>query len=147
MPNWITNNLEVKHEDPKQIAWLSKCFKKGTIDFEKITPPPAKMFRGDLGEKERKYCKKKGIPTWYDWQSENWGCKWNARDGGIVKKTKYMIVFTFLTPWSPPEPILEKLKKMGFEVRGIWKDEGDDTIHCFGEYGNWSANVEFEYCG
>jgi light-independent protochlorophyllide reductase subunit B len=39
-------------------------------------------------------------------------------------------------------------EEMGFEVKGLWKDEGDTEIHAIGgDAGYWYANVEFDYEG
>ena len=40
------------------------------LSFENITPMPLTIFRGDLGEAERKI---HGNNNWYDWSIKNWG--------------------------------------------------------------------------
>lgn len=53
---------------------------------------------------------KYGAPTWYDWRTKNWGCKWNASSYDInfdEKTNTYTLHFN--TPWSPPDGWLENL--------------------------------------
>jgi hypothetical protein len=79
------------------------------------------MFRGSIGEKERKECAEKGIPTWYGWQSENWGCKWDVNNENVTLdiETK-QVTIAFETPWNPPAAWLEKASlahpKLHFEL-------------------------------
>lgn len=107
MPNWCSNALVVK--GPKKDldafkATLNQKDEKGEVtpfSFAQTVPPPANLFRGNLGEAERKECEAKGIPTWYDWQSENWGCKWDACEANVTILPKSIKVW-FDTPWAPP---------------------------------------------
>ena len=50
--------------------------------------------------------KETGHIDWYDWNIDNWGCKWNAddasRDGNSL---------SFCTPWGAPYPIFHALTK------------------------------------
>jgi hypothetical protein len=113
MPNWCSNALIVK--GPKKAldafkATLNTKDASGEVckfSFAQTVPPPANMFRDSLGDKERKECEAKGIPNWYDWQSENWGCKWDACEAR-VKVTKQAVNVWFDTPWAPPIAWLEK---------------------------------------
>lgn len=73
-------------------------------DFEKVFPQPENIFRGNLGKKEEEMCAREGRPTWYDWNRENWGTKWNSycfsqEDG------KYI----FETAWNSVPHIIEKM--------------------------------------
>lgn len=88
------------------------------IDFEKIVPMPSNIYRGDLGDEERK---KHGANNWYDWSVNNWGTKWNAYD--IEKVDDNTIMFN--TAWSMPEPVIKALSKMfpDVKVKIKWADE------------------------
>ena len=153
MPNHITNCVEIKHKDPKKMEWLKKCWKENEegntfLDFAEIIPPPKDLFTGNLGAEERKMCKEKGIPNWYDWNTDNWGPKWNSYHGHLISSDNDVFIAEFDTAWAPPEPIFDKLREMEFEVNGIWKDEGDWAVNIIGENsGNWYANITLEYGG
>ena len=120
MPNWTSKELIVTGKHDEVARFVDHIGQ--TMDFENIIPPPANMFRGDLlGEKERKECAEKGIPNWYDWQSEHWGTKWNAFDvereiceyGDEVK-------YTFGTAWDAPRKILIALKEQYPQLSFRW---------------------------
>lgn len=99
MPNHVTNILTVEG-DPERISELKKNifseeFGLGTIDFDKIISMP---------KSEEKH--------WYDWRIAHWNTKWNAY--GYTQGVDYAECseFNFLTAWSPPHPVIEKLAKM-----------------------------------
>jgi len=79
---------------------------------------PADIFRGSLGEAERK---KYGEKNWYDWSLTHWGTKWNAYD--IIDDNA---IPTFHTAWGPPTPVFAalslKFPKVKFDV--TWNEEG-----------------------
>ena len=149
MPNHITNCLEITHKDPKKIKWLKTCWdaERNGLDFNKIIPQPKNIFTGSLGDKERKLCEKEGRDNWYDWNIANWDTKWNSYDGKLYDfEDKFVCMF--LTAWSPPEAIFNKLVEKGFSVKGLWKDEGDSEVHQIGEPDHdWYTNVDFDYGG
>ncbi len=63
-----------------------------------------------------------GAPTWYEWCVQNWGTKWNAYDCNAAPDANTM---TFLTAWSAPHPILQKLSEMypDLVMEHQWADE------------------------
>ena len=115
MPNWVKNEL-ILTGDSEEVARFVEYVGE-VMDFKKIIPPPADMFDGDaLGEKERRECAEKGIPNWYDWQSEHWGIKWNACDCEEVRLTPFGIcgsrteaIYRFDTAWNTPEPVIRRI--------------------------------------
>lgn len=131
MPNHIVNIVNFSG-DPDEIKKLKAFVRSpaGTpedemriFDFEQIIPPPANMIREDIVSG-----KKYDGPTWYDWQREHWGTKWNcyevsAYDGG----------FRFQTAWSTPSPIwvalAEKFPHITFEIRFADEDIGHNLGH------------------
>lgn len=141
MPNWITNivHIEMKLDEEEsnyeeQKAKLNKLYKKlkgknQIFDFDAVIKSPKNKEVGSCSGKH-----KDGEVCWYEWNTENWGTKWNAAD------TKYLmdsydddslvfeILVKFETAWNTPEPIFKKLAK-DFRVRATWKDEGDDEWH------------------
>ena len=127
MPNWTSNKLEISGSKEEVARFVEHVGQN--MDFEKIIPPPANMFRGNLGEEEKRECKKKGIPDWYEWQCENWGTKWNANQDKPVEvwETPDFMVATyeFNTAWATPEPVIRRIIKdwPELEVTGGWVDE------------------------
>ena len=127
MPNHITNNITISGEKRKMELLKAILFQKDgkTINLEAILPPPENMFRGNIGQKEEADCKKKGIPTWYEWQTRNWGTKWNAYEGSYEVNSPTVISLQFDTAWAPPLGVFSALRDMGFQVNGSFIDEGD----------------------
>jgi len=82
-------------------------------DFNKVIPQPDNIFRGNLGQKEKEQCAKEGRPTWYEWNTENWGTKWNSYDCSKVKDVHnnghYCLIYQFDTAWSPVRGIIDKM--------------------------------------
>ena len=97
-------------------------FGPGTIDFEKIVPPPDNLFRWGLGDEERQYCQENNIPNWYEWNIANWGTKWNAFDFDSEDGDNRL---EFSTAWSAPQGIFRGLSEKYPDVQFTteWADE------------------------
>lgn len=117
MPNWVINKIVVGDK-----AAIRKCIKRneyGVVeyDFNEIVPMPEEIYKGSLGEEERK---KYGRNNWYDWSILNWGTKWNAHDYYRVNGDTFCIS----TAWSTPEPVMKALsKKFKCSVTVYYADE------------------------
>lgn len=76
-----------------------------------------------------------GVPTWYGWRNHHWGTKWNSYGYGEAK-VDYQDgdALNFLTAWSAPHPVMEKLAEMfpNVEIEHEWADE--DIGHNCGRY-------------
>jgi hypothetical protein len=141
MPNWTKNELLIQNSDEninnkqilRKICTYSRQQKKYRLDFNKIIPMPKTVFSGRLDDKAKK---KYGLNNWYDWRCKNWGVKWNACDT-IVHNDDESITIEFQTPWSPPLPVIDQMKKMfknydiyicgcyigeGYEFAGVFND-------------------------
>lgn len=46
-----------------------------------------------------------------DWKVKNWGCNWNAYNCDL-QHSGNIAVYTFETPWSPPETIIWELREI-----------------------------------
>lgn len=85
----------------------------------------------NLGKKAYSNTCKYGAPTWYDWRIDQWGTKWDAygyeqgKDYGGAKELR------FLTAWSAPHPILQRLSEQYpiLEITHQWADE-DIGFNC-----------------
>ena len=138
MPNWTENELEVegtKEECEKFLAHMGE-----EMNFEKVIPSPKDMFGENLGDKERKMCEEKGIPNWLEWQSENWGTKWNACHTEPARREVYgefmSLIYRFDTAWDTPRPVIAKLWEQwpDLEFGGGYIHEGYEGCGNFGEF-------------
>ena len=122
--------------------WLT--YERATQQFEELDDKRKKEAT-ELAEAYQENRKLYGHKTWYGWSHEHWGTKWNAYSGHVVKREEDSIHITFQTAWSPPEPIFEKMIEMGFNISGIWSDQGDDTINDINDdEGDWYVEKEFK---
>ena len=136
MPNYTQNTLELTGDHETVMAFVDQMGQH--MDFEKVIAPPKNMFRENLTPKDRERCDREGIPTWYDWQSEHWGTKWNACDNEDVVIEKLSDRFTtatyrFLTAWDAPRPVIAAIIKQNpdIEVSGGYVHEGYETCGRF----------------
>ena len=146
MPNHITNVLEFVAETKESIKELQEFVRSdspqeegadpnaASFDFEKIVPPPANLFREDMTLEKERDLAEQGIPTWYDWNRQNWGTKWNAYSHDnpdrwmtvAQEDTLHCWRISFNTAWAPPTPVIEALMRRFPDVllRHTWHDEG-----------------------
>ena len=62
-----------------------------------------------------------GDNNWYDWSNNNWGVKWDCSDVGITEEFgNTEIVYTFDTPWGPPDNIYYLLTARFPKVHISW---------------------------
>jgi hypothetical protein len=140
MPNHITNIVSIagKQNLKELLAEFLDTEDGDKIDFNKVIPmPDAVGFRGEnlpynphpdepMAKAYERNLKLYGFKNWYDWSIANWGTKWDCYEFEWLTERKC----TFLTAWSPPDPILRKLAgKAGRKVRNRWMDEGDGKWH------------------
>lgn len=114
MPNWVKN---IVHAIEPDVDFEKFTDENGNFTFEKIIPMPENIYRGNLGEEERR---KYGENNWYDWSHKNWGTKWDARETRTYRNT-----VEFNTAWSCPLPVLRELGK---KVGGILVFYADEDI-------------------
>ncbi|MFA5299264.1 MAG: hypothetical protein WC389_13830 [Lutibacter sp.] len=137
MPNHITNRLKIvgienkinkvfdfikiEEQDATKDYRDKLIFGIGTIDFNKITPMPKWVFRGNLGRaEEQKYGAEN---CWYKWSLDNWGTKWNAYEQLDERNTDDTIYFN--TAWSKVDELIRKLSLIFPDViiEYAWADE------------------------
>ena len=133
MPNWFYFSLNVSGEkkDVEQfvenVKGSAKYETEGyEFDFNHFIPQPDNIFRGALGIKEEKYCEDNSIPSWYRWNIDNWGTKWNASVDDSCWTSELEKVSSFRydmrTAWADPRPIiikmLEKYPNLDFDISG-----------------------------
>jgi len=135
MPNWCSNNMEVKGE-PKELKKFQKATTKGdgswnwdawfptpeallgttapTTVKDNITP--AELEKGYLTTAQSEaLIKEHGFNNWYDWNHANWGVKWGACESTIeAEETEGELValhIHFDSPWREPHQVIKKMIK------------------------------------
>lgn len=100
MPNYCQNKIIIQLN--------GETLEFGDTLFENHFPMPAHIYRGSLGEEERKL---HGENNWYDWAWENWGTKWDPEivdeediDGGLIIWAS--------SAWAPPIQGILKLSEL-----------------------------------
>jgi hypothetical protein len=110
MPNHVENDLLIqgKIEDVQKVL---DCIKtsESIFDFNTLIPYPSRYLEADK-IKEGSGFNSGG----YNWCVENWGTKWNAYEIQLenlptTKRIQKRVLVSFLTAWSPPEPVIEEL--------------------------------------
>jgi len=109
MPNHVTNRIT--STDPGVLQKLRNALKGegDTVDFNRVIPTPDDIFQGDLTADKQRETKGR---NWYDWNTQNWGTKWNAYQCSMGGDA-----IVFQTAWSCPEPVIRKLAEI---VAGPW---------------------------
>lgn len=123
MPNHVINELTfngVSRELQDAIV-ASLCGTEGKVDFAVLVPPPLNIWMGNASSEHNKAFR----TTWYEWNRDNWGTKWNAYSHQETVRGEDAITLIFETAWAPPYPwlaaVFNKIK-LPFEHR--WLDEG-----------------------
>ena len=129
MPNHITNIVAVSGDESRVQSMLKAIqtdeYGLGSVDFNKIIP-----MLNDVDS--------------YNWAIANWGTKWTSY--GYTADTGFKDDrLTFLTAWSAPHPILEKLSEMYPDIKfeHEWADE-DIGMNC-GRYVYFGGERTEEY--
>lgn len=123
MPNHVINEVIFRGVDDAQIGAIiaAACDTEGKVDFRVLIPEPLNIWRGNTGAEHEKVFRR----TWYDWNRENWGTKWNAYSHQPTERSSDSLTLRFETAWSPPYPWLAALlNKFGLPFEHNWLDEG-----------------------
>jgi hypothetical protein len=154
MPNWFYLTIEVNgsKEDIKEFVDNVQGSEKHKteeldFDFNHFIPQPDDIFRGALGQKERKHCKENNIPNWYDWNTRNWGTKWNAncdhRDIYYSVDSGFSgVMYRLSTAWADPRPVLNKMIEMYPNL--IFTISGEEESAEYGIYMSTEDDLFFE---
>ena len=135
MPNWVDNTLDVigkpeevnefinfmhtsntiklfnyeRGEDGTALKEVLKDYEhRSLFNFHALLPIPADPKLYD----DQKLDDGSVIQPWYNWNIANWGTKWNARDVSLERMGEGEAVYNFNTAWSPPMPIIDRLRKL-----------------------------------
>ena len=121
MPNWCSNSLTLKHDDPAMIDKAVAGFTAGKL-LETLVP-----YEGEWD---------------YDWCVSNWGTKWDVGgDNGYIRPNPNTLKISFDSAWAPPTEAYRAMEELGFEVKAMYYEPG----MCFcGIYGDGSDDY-YEY--
>jgi hypothetical protein len=107
-----------------------------------------------LEAKQRSNVEKYGYGSWYDFNTANWGTKWDVNSDNVEIQDANTLTASFDSAWAPPINAYEKLMELGFEIEafyyepgmcfvGKWVDGEDDCI----EYGGATADTVRDMIG
>lgn len=170
MPNWCSNNLDIRGDKTQLKDFISRVTKKdddGNTYYDilgSLLPTPRELqetMSGGYGRnedgtkkpeqieleaKEQSNIAKFGHKNWYDWNVANWGTKWGDSDTDLTEYDD-SIEFTFESAWSPPESGIKAISKLFPEMTFIlsYREEGMDfygaTAFRDGEYAEHGGEV------
>lgn len=123
MPNHVTSELIFRCLSPEQHAELiaNVLDAEGDVDFNILVPAPLNLWRGNVGTRHQKAFKR----TAMDWNSDNWGTKWNAYDSRPARYEDGILTLVFDTAWAPPYPWLAAVfNRFALSFEHNWLDEG-----------------------
>ena len=155
MPNWCSNNVIVRHEDPDQIAKVVQGYSQGSL-FAEFFPCPAELsapieigenYNDRVAAQEAVNKEKYGYTSWYDWCINNWGTKWDAgneNDEDLACVDPNKVQLSFDTAWQPPVAFFEKLTELGFDITAYYLEEGQGFV---GKYTNAQGDESFNFDG
>lgn len=136
MPNWCSNYVEVSHEDRAKIVGLRRAFRKGQM-LNYVRPCPKELHdtvAGYLGDsyaeelnqfKQQLNIKYFGAKDWYEWQTSNWGTKWDCGErGGDSRVDTNSLQLNFESAWSPPIEAYNWMVEQGYKVRAFYYESG-----------------------
>jgi hypothetical protein len=108
MPNWCYNSVTLHHDNKEVIdGFEQELLKEDAQPFNHLRPRPA-------SEEE----------NWYDWNINNWGCKWDVSMMDWEREDDNTIVMHFDSAWSPPITIYDFLETEGWSVRAMYHEPG-----------------------
>ena len=127
MPNWVTNYVNIYHEDPIKHAEFKAIYEKCASDtensnrlFSHYLPCPAELI-SDGG--------------WYDWCVKHWGTKWDAVRCVPLQDDEAgeLLHLQFETAWAPPIEFYWFMREEGFNIIAEYVDEAYNFIGCWND--------------
>jgi hypothetical protein len=149
MPNWCANSLKLVARTDEQRELLNKIKQGNDTDkeyklFGQFYPCPQELLDTKksfpVDPNVTSNLKKYGYETWYEFNLDNYGCKWDASDVQLIADTDDYIILNFDTPWSPPQELYRKLTADGWYVEGAWCEQGADFIGAYIDGKEYSDN-------
>ena len=111
MPNHCYNKIIIYGDEASKIA--SELKSEDTVfDFSKILTEPNYEeieVKPTFSKEDEKDDFR--MPKWWDWRIQNWGTKSNSYDDHVDTVDDETVEYEFSTAWSPPEPVIAKLRE------------------------------------
>jgi len=126
MPNWVSNNLTIygsaediadfkeKASQAKTTVWEGKeALDEAVLSFMNFIAPPQEAiasgeYYGTHGWKDGKEVGR--TPNnWYEFNSREWGTKWDASDEELTEESETSLTYNFQTAWAPPTPVFQAM--------------------------------------
>jgi len=143
MPNWCSNGITLRHEDPQMIDRAAKALQEGKF-LQEFIPCPAELVEAVANfETNEAMVAKHGYSSWYDFNIANWGTKWDVESDNIEIEDANTLTASFDSAWSPPTTAYERLKALGFDVVAFYYEPGMQYV---GKWDNGSDDC-YEYGG
>lgn len=127
------NNITDKNEISRIInddAWSDSQEDDKKFSFIDMTKREFVTNYGDTT-----YPANKVVESWYVWNNENWGTKWNALSPNEVGIEGNTLFCSFMTAWAPPIPVYETLINK--------YEDNEDYIDIDIEYSYYEPGVGF----
>jgi len=119
--------------------------------LKELTPEERKGYvqrQEDLALAYKNNVDRYGHTSWYGWSIANWGCKWDAIKGCVIRnevspkgRTKTATI-SFSTPWGPPTQVIHEIIvrnpslrfasrfwEGGMAFKGVIKGKGGEVTH------------------
>ena len=117
MPNWCSNVLTVKASEKKIEALNDSLTKNDGKEFFDLFVVNAK----DAGKED----------DWYQYNIENYGCKWNCDAFNWSMLSKNQLEISFDSPWGPPINLYRIINESGFTVEASYYEPGMQFVGRF----------------
>ena len=145
MPNWCHNRVEIYSDNPEDLKQVKSIF-ESERPLHQIIPEPDWPTIPLAEEHSTKYGNKVGeigelpVPPdpddkwnttyfkstgraderWYEWRIENWGIKWDIDEVNTDDDYDNQLIYSFETPWGPPEYICSALREKFEDASITW---------------------------
>lgn len=153
MPNWFYFSVNVSgaKKDVEQFVENVKGSEKfdtegREFDFNHFIPQPENLYRDNLSIDKEKELEEQGIPSWYTWNNQNWGTKWNAvcedemdiNVDGFPFEHEYNLRTAWAFPTSVMSKMIDMYPNLDFTI------VGEEESNAYGVYWNSSEDIYAE---
>lgn len=130
MPNWCNNDALLIAPTKEHIDLLVAALQtedKSEKFFNVLRPRP---------ESHKDH--------WYEWNTENWGTKWDAEPYSFERIDDETLQLSFDTAWGPPIALYEYLEEQGWSVQAKYHECGMAFVGMFSEGIDYCWEYDFE---
>ena len=106
MPNWCSNTITINNLSREQVRDLMKYISDNEGRFFQYFKPRPQSEANN----------------WYDWNTKNWGTKWDACETHISEIHKDKIVIMFESAWAPPIHLYETMHRNGYSFTASYSE-------------------------